>query len=109
LSPSKPKDNANALLITITNNFRNIYIWMELPNVKLFTPAFVKDNVFYTSLCSEINETLIASSCATLRFTKIIKAVPPIPSDLAGLYPREIRTLFCRLGKCINNICFAKF
>ena len=78
---------------------------MELPDVERLAPALVENDVLDAVLRGEVDEALIRLRVAP---SAVVKVVPPVPRDLAGLHPGEVGALRGRCRERIEDVRLAK-
>ena len=105
LSPRHPEDDADALLVSVVDEVGNINVLVELPDVERLAPTLVEDHVLDAVLRGEVDEALVSLRVAP---SAVVKVVPPVPRDLAGLHPGEVGALRGRRRESVEDVSLAK-
>ena len=90
--PGKPKKNADALALSVVNDFLQIEVVVGHKRVsRLLCPTLIHQNIFYTILSSKVDIIFIGVSI-TSSMELYIRSVrdittPPFPHYLAGVHP----------------------
>ena len=108
LCPCHPKNDSNAFFCSIINQIRHIDIRMVFPDVELFAPSLIENDVLHAILGGKIDKPHISFGSAALRIALVVESIPPIPRNLARLYPREIMTLRRRTRNRPDDVRFAQ-